>query len=297
MIRYGPATTAHIMTQALAEGFIDNPILENIVSYVAQDCTIYVQDVVKLCTENVTSRRRCSIVKRDARTRASLSCISSQARDFDLAHMAMQAEAMTGDMIVAEDEEDDMTISGNTSRQRSRSHSHDYSLCGDDVANGSNSDFDDCDVFADLEADILPQIQRSNLSANRASSTFNLYGGGGGGETATSTGTSGYASMSSHHAHDPAILLNHPVSHQPKTTTCKSSAPSSSSSSASSEKWRGIVIYIPVRLGGEKFNPVYTECIKSLFAHPCTLGIIGGRPKHSLYFIGNCSYAISKSMF
>lgn len=43
-------------------------------------------------------------------------------------------------------------------------------------------------------------------------------------------------------------------------------------SSGESEKWRGIVLFIPVRLGGEKFNPVYTDCVKAIFAQPTTLG-------------------------
>ncbi|XP_021915154.1 cysteine protease ATG4D isoform X2 [Zootermopsis nevadensis] len=64
----------------------------------------------------------------------------------------------------------------------------------------------------------------------------------------------------------------------------KPQAPSQSLHSTCS--WRALILLVPVRLGVEKLNSVYGPCLTAVLTLENCIGIIGGRPKHSLYFVG-----------
>jgi cysteine protease ATG4 len=50
--------------------------------------------------------------------------------------------------------------------------------------------------------------------------------------------------------------------------------------------WKALILLVPIRLGAEKMNSVYGSSLTTLLTFENCIGIIGGRPKHALYFVG-----------
>ena len=48
----------------------------------------------------------------------------------------------------------------------------------------------------------------------------------------------------------------------------------------------GLLILLPVVLGVDRLNEVYSEQLQTILRLPQSVGIVGGKPGHSLYFIG-----------
>ncbi len=56
--------------------------------------------------------------------------------------------------------------------------------------------------------------------------------------------------------------------------------------SSQEASFKPVLVLIPIRLGAEKINPIYVATLRSLLASENCVGVIGGRPKHSLYLLG-----------
>ncbi|KAI9461081.1 cysteine protease required for autophagy [Russula earlei] len=50
---------------------------------------------------------------------------------------------------------------------------------------------------------------------------------------------------------------------------------------------RAVVVLIGIRLGLDGVNPIYYDTIKALYTFPQSIGIAGGRPSSSYYFVGS----------
>lgn len=50
--------------------------------------------------------------------------------------------------------------------------------------------------------------------------------------------------------------------------------------------WKSVIILIPLRLGLDSINDVYYDNLLKTFNLPQSLGIIGGKPRAAMYFVG-----------
>lgn len=52
------------------------------------------------------------------------------------------------------------------------------------------------------------------------------------------------------------------------------------------ERWRSILILVPLMLGHDKVNPRYLPSLRAIFEFPQSLGVLGGKPGGATYLVG-----------
>lgn len=72
-------------------------------------------------------------------------------------------------------------------------------------------------------------------------------------------------------------------------TTTVPQTPAAQSSTAPQDPWStALLLVVPLRLGLEKLNPEYHPSLLQCLQMPQSVGILGGRPNHAIYFAGHC---------
>ena len=262
--------------------------------YVAQDCTIYLKDLIKLCTRfNQPSKyKSLSALKKDKTNynnhhtlnnsifsanngqhsylkskKLKRSSLKSLGSSIDLASTDQLNNATTASNLKQKksaDKDKKKSLSSSTeSGQTSRNNSVNQSI--DDVfTNSISSPLNTIEAGKSCSSFNLGDAihLRSNLKdKNNLSTNCSTTSSSSSSTRSTKSATSNRHSIGS-------TLLN-----DLKKSSKKS-------------KWKSVILLIPLRLGGEKFNSIYTNCVKRLFKSPHCIGLIGGKPKHSLYFVG-----------
>merc|ERR1712112_222855 len=72
---------------------------------------------------------------------------------------------------------------------------------------------------------------------------------------------------------------------QVSLTSCSARATGEKTEEESST-WKPLLLFISLRLGLAEINPVYIPGLKACLEFPQSLGVIGGKPNHALYFLG-----------
>lgn len=199
----------------MQEASKSNFVLSNLCVYVAQDCTINVQEVIQLCTAK-------SISKDDYRSKTLHQ------------HFSFNYAPSTS------------SISG--LRRKSRNS---LKSLGSSFELASNASKDNAGA---LKMSPLWSHSNEELQYNRTP------------------------------LHSVPQNLHSPTDSSRTSSSSKSA--DSDCAKGSDDTWKAVLILVPLRLGGEKFNTIYTDCIRKLFCMPLCVGIIGGKPKHSMYFVG-----------
>jgi len=249
---FGPASTAHLLRQAVTDAMtaIDvdggESLLDYMCVHVARDCTVYRQDVRDACREMAEARRR----RRGQRRKASSTAGSMAASPTQLPSAA----------------DEDFSLLDASSEYLSEA-----AMRGVSGGNRLYAGLLDRAPHYDEDFTLLSDRRTERLALDHS-----LYVNGEywvvEGEEAKERPSSRASSA------EPAV--SSPVQE------IRSEVP------VVEGDWTPVLLLIPLRLGRDRFNAAYTDGLRAVLAGAddtkgcVTVGVIGGRPRHSLYFVG-----------
>ncbi len=266
---FGPGSTAHLLREAVHRS--SHRLLDSLCVYVARDCTVFRQDVRDLCRTHREKRRRTSLRRRSGS--------EGLAEDFSV--LEVPSEYPTGLIPIGAVGEavriDGGVVDGVP-----------Y------VVEATEAEEEECG-FGALDAAVIRMYQKQETGLGLKSSSKMAHNNLASspppvGFTLLSDGTENFSLNQSLYVEGEQWTVEGKAADEAQPPQQHPSLPPRNDNedaiSPPEGDWTPVLVLIPLRLGRERMNHAYSPVLREAMTRPEFVGVIGGRPRHSLYFVG-----------